>query len=105
MLQYALNDSKLMIYLFIISIAFNQYLISDPPTKTETDILIDNYFKNLIRKFSENRESVSKTSNKVLNKEKLDKEVMLEIRLQCLKALKARLKTQYNKIELNLLNN
>ena len=101
MLQYALNDSKLMIYLFII----NQYLISDPPTKTETDILIDNYFKNLIRKFSENRESVSKTSNKVLNKEKLDKEVMLEIRLQCLKALKARLKTQYNKIELNLLNN
>ena len=92
MLQYALNDAKIVINLFLVFKRLAEYITNN----MEDNIFLDN----MIIKFVENRENINlfKQNKKFDNFNK----IFFEIHLKCLELIKQKLKDKY--VKLNILN-
>lgn len=96
MLQYALNDSKCVIYLFLLFIGLFFYLSGE---KDEHPEHVQDYMENIKEKFAENRENIKKI--KGLNKEEMSL-IFIEIALRCNELIKLKLKENYFKLNIKL---
>jgi hypothetical protein len=96
MLQYALNDAKSVIYIFLIFLGLYFYLTQDSLYENEESI--NEFYENIHNKFFENIE------NK--NLKKLDTNEMnlifIEISMRCHELVKYKLKENYLRLNIRL---
>jgi predicted nucleotide-binding protein (sugar kinase/HSP70/actin superfamily) len=96
MLQYALNDAKSVIYIFLIFLGLYFYLTQDFLYENEESI--NEFYENIQNKFYENIE------NK--NLKKLDTNEMnlifIEISMRCHELVKYKLKENYLRLNIRL---
>ena len=92
MLQYALNDAKIVVNLFLIYKSLGEYI---------TNNLNNNeFYDNLISKFKENSDNIKSF---ILNRKyENSNTIFSEIYHKCLEIIKLKLKDKY--IKLNVLN-
>jgi hypothetical protein len=90
MLQYALNDAKIVVNLFLVYKKLADYI-----TNNEDKNLL---FENMILKFSENRENIkSLTKNKNFENCEI---IFPQIYEKCLELIKQKLKDKYLKLSI-----
>jgi hypothetical protein len=94
MYQYALNDAKVVVNLFLIYKGLLAYLLGEQCNK--------DYYESIHNKYAENRENL-KTFHENKNYEIKDiKSIFPDINYRCLEMMKIKLKEKYNK--LNIIN-
>lgn len=99
MLQYALNDAKSVILLFIVFIGLFQFLTEEEGEVFDTsEKSIYEFFDSLREKFSENREAVRQgPKNSDLNGTGM---ILIETSLRCWELMKFKLKDSYLKLNI-----
>lgn len=94
MYQYALNDAKVVVNLFLIYKGFLNYLLGNITTNSE-------YYQSIHFKFAENRENL-KTFHENKNYETKEiNSILPDIYYRCLEMIKLKLKQTYNKLTIS----
>ena len=94
MFQYALNDSKLIIYLFLLMIGLYFSLCNWEKILSPEEIASDSfYFKRLTNKFVENKENFDKLKVVKSNENEIQY-IFLRTYLECLRTVNLRLSDQ-----------
>jgi hypothetical protein len=98
MFQYALNDAKSVLYLFLLFLGLFNYILG---YECE-DKNCKEFFEEIIHKYFENRENLSKVMTMLdLNEVGF---IFVEISLRCTELIKVKLKESYKKIYIALKN-
>ena len=104
MLQYALNDSKLVIYIFFLMIGLFYYMRKWNDCFDPKVIAEDNYFERLKSRFMDNRESPEKIKSKKSNENDMQF-IFIKIYDECLKVIKLKIEDKNYLCRINIKNN
>jgi hypothetical protein len=98
MLQYALNDAKSVIYIFLVLLGLYLHLTGDSLPGED----FKEFYENIQNKFSENIESSKKPQMASTEEMKL---IMVEICMRCHELVKLKLRDSYLNLSIILNNN